>query len=93
MSRMTPIELAVELAGGQSALARAIGGDVKQAHVWYWLQKGVVPAEHCGAIETATGGKVTREELRPDVFGPLPAPEPAPQQAAFAGNERRRQLG
>lgn len=30
------------------------------------------PAHHCLAIEEATGGKVTRYQLRPDVFGPAP---------------------
>lgn len=74
MRCMKPIERAVEIAGGQSALARAIGGTVKQAHVWYWLNKddALVPAEHCLTIEQATGGQVTRHELRPDVFGPAP---------------------
>lgn len=78
MAAMRPIERAVEVAGGQTALARAIGGAVKQAHVWYWLnsENGVVPAEHCIAIEQATGGAVTRHELRPDVFGPAPASNP-----------------
>lgn len=70
---MRAIEEAVSIVGGQSALARLIGGDVKQAHVWYWLNTpgAKVPAEHCAAIEHATEGKITREELRPDVFGPL----------------------
>lgn len=62
------------MVGGQSALARAIGGTVKQAHVWYWLntEGAKVPPEHCAAIEAATAGKVTRQELRPDVFGEPP---------------------
>ena len=68
---LTPLERAVDIAGGQTALAKAIGGSVKQAHVWNWLNisKGRVPAEHCSAIELATGGLVTRQQLRPDVFG------------------------
>ena len=65
---MSPIAKAIEIVGGQSALARAIGGSVKQAHVWYWLNADRVPPEHCAAIEAATAGKVTRHELRPDVF-------------------------
>lgn len=32
-----------------------------------WKSRGNVPAEHCPAIERATGGKVRCEELRPDV--------------------------
>jgi len=61
---------AVELFRYQSALANAIG--VKQQNVWHWLYKtGVVPAEHVLSIEHATevkGLKVTRHELRPDIY-------------------------
>ena len=66
------LKRAVGIMGSQSALARAIGENVKQAHVWYWLNEGAgrVPAEHCAAIERATEGKVTRHDLRPDIFGP-----------------------
>lgn len=55
---------AVTVAGGQSALAKAIG--VKQGHVWDWLNTQDVPTLRCLAIEAATG--VRCEELRPDVF-------------------------
>jgi len=76
---MNALSRAVEICGGQSELARRIGGGLKQAHVWGWLHRGqkVVPAEHCQAIERATGGLVTRYELRPDVFGPMPDREVA----------------
>ena len=68
---MTPIEKAVEVAGGQTALATSLG--IKQAHVWNWLNRGTpVTASLCVAIERATGGAVTRYELRPDVFGEAP---------------------
>ena len=68
---LTPLERAVDIMGGQTALAKAIGGTVKQAHVWNWLNgsRGRVPAEYCRAIETATKGLVTCQQLRPDVFG------------------------
>ena len=64
---------AVNAAGGQSALARVVGGKVKQAHVWNWLNApgAKVPAEFCITIEAAT--RVSRHDLRPDVFGPAPA--------------------
>lgn len=53
--------------GSQSALARALG--VKQAHVWNWLNRDKrLPAEYCLKIEQATGGQVTRHDLRPDIF-------------------------
>lgn len=60
------LRLAVRAAGGQSALARAIGGPVKQAHVWAWLNRNTkVPADYCPAIERATGVKC--EQLREDL--------------------------
>lgn len=68
---MTPIEKAVDIAGGQTALAAALG--IKQAHVWNWLKRGTpVTASLCAAIERVTNGSVTRYELRPDVFGEAP---------------------
>ncbi len=49
-------------------MARACG--VKQGHVWHWLNKSHrVPADYVLTIEAATGGAVTRHELRPDIFG------------------------
>lgn len=37
--------------------------------VYKWEKSERIPAEYCRAIEQATNGKVTRYELRPDVFG------------------------
>lgn len=70
---MSPLQNAVEIVGGQVALARILGGRVRQGHVWQWLNRNWAPAEYCRAIESATEGKVTRYDLRPDVFGPAPA--------------------
>ena len=68
---------AIEKLGGQSALARACG--VKQGHVWHWLNKSrSVPANYVLAIEAATGGAVTRHELRPDIFGKTAQQEKEP---------------
>jgi DNA-binding transcriptional regulator YdaS (Cro superfamily) len=62
----TALRRAIKAAGGQAALAAAIG--VRQSHVWYWLHKSEsgVPAEHVPAVAQATG--VARHELRPDLF-------------------------
>jgi len=67
---MTPkeaLEKAIKVMGTQTALAAAIGGSVKTGHVYYWLEAGRVPAEHCPAIERSTGGAVRCEELCPGV--------------------------
>lgn len=63
------LKKAIRIAGGQSALARACGGSVRQQHIWNWLNRdGKVPAEHVLAIERATAGRVTRHQLRPDIY-------------------------
>lgn len=62
----TPLQQAVEICGGQSALARLIG--VTQPYIYNWLtrSKGVPPPEYCAPIEKACKGAVTRQALRPN---------------------------
>lgn len=79
------IQKAVEIVGGQTALARSLGRS--QGLVWMWCEgRLAVPAKYCRLIEElvahrldATGGvrsqAVTRYDLRPDVFGEAPATE------------------
>lgn len=76
------LQLAVDICGGQTALAERIG--VSGSFVTMCLS-GVkpIPAGRCIAIELATDGEVTRYQLRPDVFGPDPS-KPAPAAAAAA---------
>jgi DNA-binding transcriptional regulator YdaS (Cro superfamily) len=69
-----PLSDAIAAAGGVSKLASLIG--VRQNAVSNWRTRGQVPAEHCLSIEQAVEGKVTRYELRPDVFGAPPDNEP-----------------
>lgn len=75
------LDKAVGIVGGQVALSNALRAwhlrqgrvvKISQAHVWNWLNDAkspMPPAEHCRAIEEATGGQITRYDLRPDVFG------------------------
>jgi len=65
---------AIEIVGGQTALAKRItsfsGKRISQGHVWCWLNRdNRVPPEYCFAIEKATDGRVTKSQLRPDIFG------------------------
>lgn len=62
------LEEAIGIAGGPSALAEKIAEKNPQV-ITNWRKRGV-PPKKCGAIEAATG--ISRERLRPDVFGPLP---------------------
>jgi DNA-binding transcriptional regulator YdaS (Cro superfamily) len=60
------LQRAIDKAGGQKALADAIG--TTQPQIWYWLNdsKKGVPAEFVIPIERATG--IGRSELRPDIY-------------------------
>lgn len=59
------LEAAVNRAGSQASLARICG--VSQPAVWKWLQSSKrLPAEHCLAVEAATG--VSKHLLRPDIY-------------------------
>ena len=63
------LERAVALVGGPQELAAKCG--VSPQHVYYWRHKAKrVPAERVLPIEAATGGIVTRSDLRPDMFPP-----------------------
>jgi DNA-binding transcriptional regulator YdaS (Cro superfamily) len=68
------IEKAVEIAGGQVQLAKAC--KVSQPAVFKWLRGGRITAENAIKVETATDGQVTRQDLRPDIFGE-PRSEPS----------------
>jgi len=57
------LELAITEAGGTAALARAI--NVTPQAISQWDR---VPAERALAVEQATGGKVSRHQLRPDLY-------------------------
>lgn len=65
--KINPLQKAINIAGSQSALARAIG--VTQAHIWNWLNRNKkVPASQVIKIEKAVG--VSRHDLRPDIYPP-----------------------
>ena len=71
MFGMNALKQAIEIVGTQAAFARALG--VKPQHVWNWINRDEkAPADQVLAIEAAVGGKVTRHDLRPDIFGPAP---------------------
>jgi DNA-binding transcriptional regulator YdaS (Cro superfamily) len=62
------LKQAIELVGGVAALARRVG--VTSQAVSQWTR---APAKRVLGIEGATGGKVTRYALRPDIFGEPPS--------------------
>lgn len=55
-------------------LLTAAGFPATQSLVSQWEAGTVeIPPERCAQVEQVTGGKVRRVDLRPDIFGPLPA--------------------
>jgi len=64
----TALKKAIDITGSQAALGQLIGSP--QSTITTWLNRDKkVPAERCLAIQEATQGKVTVNDLRPDVFG------------------------
>ena len=65
---------AIKIAGNQARLAELVG--VNPMAVSHWKSRKV-PASRCMAIEVATDGRVTRQDLRPDIFGEVVNVSPA----------------
>ena len=61
------VSQAVQLLGSQQKLASAVGRS--QNAVFHAKSTGRVTAEMALAIDRATGGAVSRHQLRPDVYG------------------------
>ena len=77
---MSPLDKAIELCGGVGKLAAAIG--ISQSAVSNWRARGTSPEPvNCVAIEQATDGAVTRQDLRPSDWH-LIWPELASKEAA-----------
>jgi len=62
------LHLAIREAGSQSELARRL--NVRQQSVHEWTRTGRVPAARVLDVERAVEGKVTRHQLRPDIYPP-----------------------
>ncbi len=57
----------IKIVGNQRRIARAL--DVSPERICHWLNRDrSIPAEHVLDLEELTGGKVTRYQMRPDVF-------------------------
>ena len=70
MNPLSALQIAITVAGGQTALAKAVGVKRPQ-NVQQWLKYGRAPAKWCLPIEIATG--VPRKALRPDLFADIAA--------------------
>ena len=68
---IAPVRILIQRAGGAYKLAHEItrrfpDKPLTPQAIYQWRQ---VPAARCKQIEEITGGALTRQELRPDVFG------------------------
>jgi len=75
---ISPIELAISLAGGASALSRHF--EITPQAVLQWKK---CPADRVLDVERITG--ISRHELRPDIFGAAPSRSKPSQQERAAG--------
>ena len=73
--KQTPLDAlirAIEVAGSQKELADRISSvdlPIGQSGISNWIQRlKRVPAERVLAVEQAVDGKVSRYELRPDIY-------------------------
>lgn len=70
---MSALEKAIEVAGGLSKLAEKIGATPQV--IVNWRKRGSVPPDRVLAVEAATvveangEPRVTRYDLRPDIYG------------------------
>jgi len=65
-SNITALKKAIEIAGAQTHLAKAIG--CNQQNISLWLKTGKISPSKVIAIEKVTG--VSRHTLRPDIYPP-----------------------
>lgn len=80
---MNAIKQAIDSVGGITKLAHAIG--VGQSAISNMLSRGSSPSPaNCLAIERATGGAVTRQDLRPDDYWLIWPDLPSPTEKAEA---------
>lgn len=67
---MDALEQVIEILGSQEALASCL--KIRSPSISDWRKRGRVPAERCLEIEKLTDSRVSRYDLRPDVFGEAP---------------------
>ena len=65
MTNLEALKKAIDLAGGQTQVAKKC--NTTQQRVWNWINRDKkLPAEYVLTIEKLTG--VSRHELRPDIY-------------------------
>lgn len=70
--RRDPYERLAEIIKSQAWLGRQMDPPCAQQTVHEWFQRRRIPDRYVRQVEKAVNGKVTRYQLRPDVFGDRP---------------------
>ena len=87
MENISAISRACTIVGGVTSLARILGVTPPTVHEWTTSRRPI-PAKRCVQIETATGGAITRRDLRPvDYENVWPELAPALANTAQAATE------
>ena len=68
MDKREAAETAIRYLGGYRPAARILNVSAPVVHRWVNVT-GQIPAHHVLAVEAACESRVTRYQLRPDVFG------------------------
>jgi len=68
-TKPTALDKAIEIAGSQEALGDMIGYSQDAVSIWKTKKGGKVPAEAAPKIDAALNGAVTKNDLRPDIYG------------------------
>ncbi|MFS1524476.1 helix-turn-helix domain-containing protein [Microbulbifer sp. 2304DJ12-6] len=68
---MNAIQIAVRAKRTQAKLAQSLGVTQGLVSAWVTGRKKIAP-HWCLPIEQSTNGVITRYDLRPDIFGPVP---------------------
>ncbi len=63
---MSKVQIAVDSAGGQRAVARHFG--IAQSSVWAWIERDRVPGRRVLELVELSGGAAEAHELNPEVF-------------------------
>lgn len=63
------MQAAVTIAGSEAKLGKAAG--FSQNAIWHAKRHGRISAEMAIAIHRATGGAISKERLRPDLYGEM----------------------
>ena len=64
MTPQTALQKAISLAGGHSAVAKHF--KIERTAPYQWK---VAPPKRAAKLAELTGNKITKEQLRPDIFG------------------------